>query len=287
MRLTKTVTWVLIVVAVLAAVLGIVIWRTTGSKTSSMTYEEFKSLKAEELVAAFNKMTGPEIYSLVKNSDENWPVTSYDLITPENAKDTIVLYDNNGNLHFNLAWPCYGGFLPESIASMGDMSGKLDVSRDGGDGGHSMSYGKNEDGSYPDDSRRSVPKSSASVRTGILDVDQYKKVVDVVVNGESEESRLSALKELGYDEDISGRFLNNYAAWLTRDEVCGPDNIGDGALAAGHVVDSTYGYYGTTAPWVVAGLNLEGGSGQLETVFNWGTLCASGLISDQGTAMIR
>lgn len=196
----------------------------------------------------FNKMTGPQIYTLVESSDENWPVTAYDLISPENAKETIVLFNNNGDLHFNLAWPSYGGFLPESIASMGELSGKLDVSRDGGDGGHSMSYGRNADGSYPNDSERSVPKTSATVRTGTMDVDRYGQVAQIVTNGKSEEDRLSALKNMGYDDEIAKRFISDQAAWLERDEVSGPNNIDDGAKAAGHTVDSRYGYYGTTAP---------------------------------------
>ncbi len=252
-----------------------------------LTYEEFKALDPERQKQVFAAMTGPEIYELVKNSDENWPVTSYDLISPQNAKETIVLYDNNGDLHFNLAWPCYGGFLPESIASLGDLSGTLDVSRDGGDGGYSMSYGRNEDGSYPDDSRRSVPKTSATVRTGTLDVDRYKKVVEIVTSGESDDSRTAALTALGYTEEIAARFLSDQSAWLTRDEVSGPDNIADGAKLAGHDVEARYGYYGVTAPWKAGDLDLEGGGGQLEPVFSWGTLCDSGLISDLGTAEIH
>lgn len=253
----------------------------------SLGYEEFKALDAEKQKQAFSAMSGTEIYELVKNSDENWPVTAYDLISPENAKETIVLYDNNGNLHFNLAWPVYGGFLAESIDSIEKLSGKLDVSRDGGDGGYSLSYGKNEDGSYPNDSQRSVPKTSANVRTGVLDVDQYKKVVEIVVNGKSDEDRIKELTELGYTEEIAARFLSDHAAWLIRDEVSGPDNIADGAKTAGHEVESEYGYYGITAPWVVADLNLVGGGGQLATVFSWGTLCASELITDIGTAEIN
>ena len=241
----------------------------------SLSYEEFKSLDSEKQKQAFSAMSGPEIYELVKNSDENWPVTSYDLISPENAKETIVLYDNNGNLHFNLAWPIYGGFLAESIDSIEKLSGKLDVSRDGGDGGYSLSYGKNEDGSYPNDSQRSVPKTSANVRIGVLDVDQYKNVVKIVVNGKSDEDRIKELTALGYTEEIAARFLSDQAAWLLRDEIAGPDNIADGAKTAGHEVKSEYGYYGTTAPWVTGDLNLAGGGGQLSTVFSWGTLCAS------------
>ena len=148
-----------------------------------MTYEEFKSLSNEEQIEVFNKMTGEQIYVLVAESDESWVVDNYDLITPENAKETIVLFENNGDLHFNLAWPCYGGFKPESIESIGELRGTLDVSRDGGDGGYSMSYGRNADGSYPNDSERSVPKTSATVRTGTLDVDRYNETARIVTNG--------------------------------------------------------------------------------------------------------
>ena len=150
-----------------------------------------------------------------------------------------------------------------------------------------MSYGKNEDGSYPNDSQRSVPKSSASVRTGVLDVDQYIKVLDIVVNVEDDESRISALADMGYDSEIASRFIEDQAAFPDRDEISGPNNINDGALSVGHTVDATYGYYGTTAPWNAGDLHLEGGGGQLCTVFSWGTLCDSGLIYDTGTAEIH
>ena len=155
-----------VIVVVLLLGLCIFAWAGSRAKQTPMTYEAFKALSAEQQIETFNAMTGAEIYALVAGSDENWPVTSYDLISPANAKETIVLFNNHGDLHFNLAWPCYGGFLPESIFSIGELSGKLDVSRDGGDGGCCLSYGRNADGSWPNDSQRSVPKSSASVRTG-------------------------------------------------------------------------------------------------------------------------
>lgn len=261
---------------------------TTAKKTATpMTYEEFKTLESEQKKKAFSRMSGAEIYALVKESDENWPVTAYDGISPENAKDTIVLFDSNGALHFNLAWPCYGGYLPESIASIGELSGTIYVSRDGGDGGCSMSIGKNPDGTYPNDSQRSVPKSSAKVRTGVLDVDSYKKVLDIVTNGQSDEERISRLETLGYAKDIAKRFISDQASWLHRDEIAGKNNISDGAKKAGHNVESKYGYYGITAPWKVGNLNLSGMAGQMTTVLSWGTLCASGLIYNTGTAEIQ
>lgn len=260
---------------------------TTKKTSASMTYADFKALSPEQQKKTFSKMTGAEIYALVKESDENWPVTAYDLISPKNAKDTIVLFDSNGVLHFNLAWPCYGGFLPESIISIGELSGTMDVSRDGGDGGCSMSSGKNADGTYPNDSQRSVPKSSAKVRIGTFDIDAYKKVMDIVTNGQNDEIRLSMLAELGYAKDIAERFISDQAAWLHRDEVAGKDNIADGAKKAGHTVESKYGYYGVTAPWKVGDLNLSGMAGQLNTVLRWGTLCDSGLIYNTGTAEIH
>ena len=268
-----------------ALIIGILLWSKNNS--INLSYEEFKSLTPEKQVEVFNKMSGLQIYKLVESSDENWPVTSYDLISPNNAKETIVLFNNNGDLHFNLAWPSYGGFLPESIASIRELSGQLDVSRDGGDSGHSMCFGRNANGDYPNDSERSVPKTSASIRTGILDVDKYNLVAEIVTNTNSQEDNLSALKDMGYTDEIANRFISDYTSWLTRDEVSGPNNIDDGAKLAGNNVESRFGYYGTTAPWTVSDLNLVGGSRQLETIFSWGTLCDSGLIYNLGTAEIQ
>ena len=165
---------VFFVMLIVAGILSfLIVYRPFQKQESgaAITNSSFNELTSDQKKEEFSNLTGQEIYDLVKNSDENWPVTAYDLITPRNAKWTIVLFDNNGDLHFNLAWPHYGGFLPESIASIKELSGTVDVSRDGGDGGYSMSYGRNNDGSYPDDSQRSVPKSSATVRTGTLDID--------------------------------------------------------------------------------------------------------------------
>ncbi|MCR4924980.1 MAG: hypothetical protein K5917_01685 [Clostridiales bacterium] len=260
---------------------------TKKNTSEPITYESFKLLSNEEKKTTFANMTGKEIYDLVNNSDENWPVTSYDLITPDNAKEMIILVDNNGDLHFNLDWPHYGGYIPSTIASVADLAGCIDISRDGGDGGYCMSIGKNDDGSYPNNDKRSVPKTSATVKTGILDIDNYKAVVDVVVSGESKETRITKLCTMGYTQEIAEKFIKDQEAWLTRDEVSGPDNIADGVKLAGNTIDGRYGYYGKTAPWNAGNLNLSGGSRQINTVFSWGTLRDSGLMTNVGTAEIH
>ena len=136
----------------------------TGSEDSRLCYEDFKKLSNEEQIAVFSSLSSPEIYYLVQSSEtENWPVNAYDLVTVENAKDFIILNEYKGLLSFNLNWPIYGGYVAETIASIGDLSGTVEVSRDGGDGGYAMCFGRNEDGTLANDSQRSVPKSSDSL----------------------------------------------------------------------------------------------------------------------------
>ena len=53
----------------------------------TMSYEEFKSLTAEEQIKVFNKMSSEAVYELIKASSDSWVVNSYDLITPQNAKE--------------------------------------------------------------------------------------------------------------------------------------------------------------------------------------------------------
>ena len=194
---------ILILVLILLVIGGVVI--ATSQNTQKMPvadaeeeaagigYEEFKALSNEEQLSTFEGLSSPEIYHLVESSDsENWPVTAYDLVTEENAKELIILNEYDGSLSFNLDWPIYGGYDPDTIASIGDLSGKVEVSRDGGDGGYTMCFGRNEDGTLANNSQRSIPKTTATVRTGTLDLDRYKQAVDVITAEEYErESRVS------------------------------------------------------------------------------------------------
>ena len=297
---------ILILVLILLVIGGVVI--ATSQNTQKMPvadaeeeaagigYEEFKALSNEEQLSTFEGLSSPEIYHLVESSDsENWPVTAYDLVTEENAKELIILNEYDGSLSFNLDWPIYGGYDPDTIASIGDLSGKVEVSRDGGDGGYTMCFGRNEDGTLANNSQRSIPKTTATVRTGTLDLDRYKQAVDVITaqeyeresTEETDSARIAALQELGFTEEDSINLMSDYSAWLTRPEVIGENSIADGAKYAGHQIESRYGYYGKTAAWKVSGLEMVGGSDQMNTVFSWGTLNSSGLITDAGTETIE
>jgi hypothetical protein len=263
---------------------------------AGLRYEDFKALSNEEQISVFAKLSSPEIYALVKDSDsENWPVTAYDLVTENNAKDFIVLNEYNGSLSFNLNWPIYGGYDPDTIASIGDLSGTVTVSRDGGDGGYSMCYGRNEDGTLANNSQRAIPKTSATVRTGLLNIDRYKQAVEVITSEEFErtsteetdQARITALQELGFTEEAALNLMSDYSAWLTRPEIIGENNIAEGAIHAGRQIEPRYGYYGKAAAWEVSDLKLVGGCDQMTTVFSWGTLNSSGLITEAGTETIE
>lgn len=262
---------------------------------AGLRYEDFKALSNEEQISTFAELSSPEIYYLVKSSEsENWPVTAYDLVTEKNAKDFIILNEYNGSLSFNLNWPIYGGYDPDTIASIEDLSGTVTVSRDGGDGGYTMCCGRNEDGTLASNSQRSIPKTTATVRTGLLNIDRYKQAVEVITaeefekasTEETDHARIAALQELGFTEEASINLMRDYNAWLTRPEIIGENNIAEGAVYAGHQVESCYGYYGKAAPWKVSDLELVGGCTQMNTVFSWGTLNSSGLITDAATEVI-
>jgi hypothetical protein len=267
-----------------------------NSSACQLCYEDFKALSNEEQLAVFAGLSSPEIYYLVESSDtENWPVTAYDLVTEKNAKDFIVLNEYNGSLSFNLNWPPYGGYVVDTIASIGDLGGTVPVNRDGGDGGYTMCYGRNADGTLANNSQRSIPKTTATVRTGLLDIDRYKQAVDVITGEEFEREtteetdsmRIAALQELGFAEEDAISLMSDYNAWLIRPEIMGEYSIAEGAESVGHQIEKRYGYYGKAAPWKVSDLELVGGSDQMNTVFSWGTLNSSGLITEAGTETIH
>lgn len=190
-------------------------------------------------------------------------------------------------MSFNLDWPKYGGYAPESISSIKNLNGKVPVSRDGGDGGYTMGIGRNPNGTYSNNSERAIPKSSAEVNTGTFNVDLYKKTVDIVAGEGSDLSKIKELVDIGVDDDVAEDLLKDYKNWLTRPEILGKDNISDGVVLAGKDIESKYGYYGNAAEWKVGDLKMSGGAGQMNTVYSWGTLKEAGIIFDLGKVKIN
>lgn len=275
--------------------------RTLNYKGSSMesdggdppaeasAYSDFKSLSTDEQIEKFANMSNAEIYDMVKNSSESWPVDGYDKVTPENAKDFIVLNANdNGETSFNIDWPKYGGYDPKTISPISNLNGKVEVSRDGGDGGYTMGIGRNADGSYDNNSMRSIPKSSAEVNTGTFDVDKYKESVDIVSSDATDEEKTVKLMDMGFDEDSADNMLRDYENWKSRPEIIGNGNIEQGAKMANPdgQIDMKYGVHGKAAEWNIGGVHMEGGAGQMNTVYSWGTCRDAGIITNCGKAKI-
>lgn len=237
---------------------------------------------------SFSRMDSENIYKLVENSQDSWIIDAYDLITPDNAKNFIKINKNSaGEISFNLEWPKYGGYEPSTISSIEDLSGKVPVSRDGGDGGYTMGIGRNQDVTYPNNSQRSIPKTSAEVNTGTFDVDLYKSTVDIVSRDGSDLSKIDELIDMGIDEDIAEDLLKDYKNWLTRPEIVGENNISDGLASVGKNVNPQYGYYGNAAEWNSGDIEMCGGAGQMNTVYSWGILKEAGIITDIGKATIN
>ena len=264
-------------------------FNVSGNKWyAESAYNEYKKLSDDSKVLTFNSLNSEEIYNIVKNSPESWAVEGYDLITSHNAKYFIKLTTNSiGEKTFNLDWPYYGGYEPDTIASIGELSGKIPVSRDGGDGGFTMGYGKNADGTYANNSERSIPKSSAKVNIGTFDVDVYKDTVDIVISGKSDFCKLQKLVKMGFSNKNAAKMISDYESWRTRIEIIGENNISDGVEITGNNVISKYGYYGKAAAWDVGDVHMKGGAGPMNTIYSWGTLKDTGIISDLGTAVIN
>ena len=64
--------------------------------------------------------------------------------------------------------------------------------------------------------------------------------------------------------------------WKERPEIIGENNISDGVEIAGKA-----------AAWDVGDVHMKGGAGQMNTIYSWGTLKDTGIISDLGTAVIN
>lgn len=238
----------------------------------------FSKLSFEERVDYIRNTPGAKLYKMVDegSSEYSWITKNYDLITENNINDFLIVRPD-GSL--NLDWPKYGGLELDSIDSVGALSGKIQVSRSGSDTGFTIGYIMDEGGTLATNSQRSIPVSESVVHTGTMDLDKYKQVVDIISTGSDDIDTVLDLMDLGIDEDSALDLVRDYRSWSGRAEISGQNGIMDGLNDINRDVNSTYGYCGTAAEWTVGNVQMEGGAGQMNTVFSWGTMKESGIVS--------
>ena len=91
--------------------------------------DNFHLLTNENKEILFESLSNKELYEMVQNNPRyNWITKNYDLMTKEKIKDIVILR-KDGSL--NLDWPKYAGLQLETVKSIGNMKGKVYVSRSG------------------------------------------------------------------------------------------------------------------------------------------------------------
>ncbi|MBE5840472.1 MAG: hypothetical protein E7304_03590 [Butyrivibrio sp.] len=254
---------------------------TVGEK-QGITNATAMQIDPESVTQTIRKLDSETVYKMVSESDQSWITKNYDLITPKNASECIVCSEiKNGEVVYNLDWPKYGGYEIDSIKGIAELSGEVDVSRVGSDYGCAMAIGKNENGLQFNNSQRAIPTSNSLVETGRMDIDEYKTVIDVLSSKKNKKEIVAALLDKGYDYSQIGDMIDDYDFWWAREEISGRDSIMDGIrLKEDQQIDPKYGFYGIAAEWDMGNVHMSGSAGQMNTIFSWGTLKETGLVSN-------
>lgn len=262
-------------------------WHRPDGKFATKSEIEFNKLTISQKRELIENISNDELYNLINNDYfSNWITKNYNLITKDNIKE-ILLFRKDGS--FNLDWPKYAGLQLKTIQSIGDMKGKIFVSRSGSVTGNTLGYGDTIDSWYASNSKRSIPSSNSKIKTGVMDVDKYKKVIEIINSNLSDFSKSSILQEeFNLSEDISDLLIRSYYEWNgKRYEVFGTNGIVEGLKSINKPIDSSFGYSGKISPWKIGNLNMEGGAGQLNTCFSWELLENSCIINDVGDIIIK
>lgn len=248
--------------------------------------DNFHLLTNENKEILFESLSNKELYEMVQNNPRyNWITKNYDLMTKEKIKDIVILR-KDGSL--NLDWPKYAGLQLETVKSIGNMKGKVYVSRSGSGSGNTLGYGDTIESWYASNSKRSIPSSFSEIQVGVMDVDRYKKVISIINLNIDDATKINLLK----NEKISRRnaidLISDYEAWNgKRFEVFKENGIVDGLKSINKSIDSIYGFSGKVAPWLVGNINMEGGAGQLNTAFTWQLMLDSGIVTNNRTITIK
>ena len=246
----------------------------------------FHLLTNENKESLFESLSNKELYEMVQNNPRyDWITKDYDLIARENIKDIVILR-KDGSL--NLDWPKYAGLKLESVESIGSMKGKVYVSRSSSLTGNTLGYGDTIESWYASNSKRSIPSSSSEIQVGVMDVEKYKKIINIINSNIDDTTKINLLQ----NENISRRYaidlFSDYGDWNEkRFEVFKENGIVDGLKSINKSIDSTYGFSGKIAPWSVGNINMEGGAGQLNTAFSWQLMLDSGIVTNNHTITIK
>ena len=248
--------------------------------------ERFHLLSNENKESIFESLSSNELYEMIqKNPRYEWITKNYDLITKDNIKDIVILR-KDGSL--NLDWPKYAGLQLETVKSIGNMKGKIYVSRSGSPEGNTIGYGDTVEAWYASNSQRAIPSSTSEIQVGIMDVDKYKAGVEIISSDIDDYSKVIKLQKLGFSEDISDLLIRRYYEWNgKRFEIFGENGIIEGLKTINRTIDSIYGYSGIISPWEIGNLKMEGGCGQLNTVFSWQLLIDGGIVEYKTTIKIK
>lgn len=254
-------------------------------------YNDFKLVKdninnlgeygsIETLKNKFNNMSNRQVYETVKASNNSWPIEYYDLITNKNAGEFIVFNGYNSkynNADWNLDWPEHAGYDVDSIKPLENLitsspDGKIKVSRVGKDGGHAI--GTDWDSSS---SQRAIPSSSSSATAGVFDGNKYLSAVDIVSSSDDNLTKVKKLQNLlGIDKKGALGMIEEYNSFESLPEIGGKGGINE---VLSNTSKSKYGYAGKAASWTTKSTTLEGGAGQMNSIFSWGSLKKSGIVS--------
>ena len=245
--------------------------------------ENLDAESIQELQKRFKQMSSEQVYSVVQNSDNEYfksNLKTYDLINSKNAAEFIVFGGYNSEYktaNFNLDWPNHAGYDPDTITSLKTLidsspDGKIEVSRVGGDGGHAI--GTDWDSTS---SQRSIPSSSSNGTAGIFDGNKYIDAIDVCSGAGDDISKVGQLVNLGYDETVAEAMVREFNSFDSLPEISGKGGLNE-VLSPSQ--QSKYGYAGKAAAWETPSVKMEGGAGQMNSIFSWGTLKEAGIVTD-------
>ena len=238
----------------------------------------------------WSSLSNEQVWGVVQSSGNSYfkdvDLKVYNLITPKNAGEFIKYSGYNDRFNtfgFALDWNDHGGYIPSTITSFKDViesspEGRIYASRVGNDGGHAWS--SDWDSTCAE---RAIPIKSGEASAGIIDGRRYVEAIDICASSSDDLVVHQKLIDAGYDSAIAEQMIDDYRSWNSLPEVSGLGGLNE-VVPEGK--QSIYGYAGKAAPWNTKSVKMQGGGSQVISVFSWGTMRNSGIMTDSGTIKI-